>query len=1109
MPTSVVIAAAASSAGAAIAGSAWAYSAIASTSWLTYSMIAASSTVVAGMALNSLAYGVQNQGSSDFAAQSAGRDQVVRSGVANRTVVYGRAMVSGPLVFAAVSGSGNAKLHMVIPLAGHEIDAVEAIYFNDVLLGSRDGAGNVTDGDYAGVAAVRVHPGTPGDTADAALVAANVGWTAAHKLAGVAYLVVELSWSQDKFPTGIPNIKAIVRGKKVYDPRSATTAWSANFALCVRDYLTNSYGLECGADELHAASFITAANIADEAIGLAGGGTEARYSCNGVLDLGQTPRSIMGGLLSSGSGFLVWTGGKYVLHAGAYTAPAVTLTADDLRDSIKVRPRIARRDLFNAVRGTYVDPVKYWQPGDFPPVSNATYAAQDGGQVIWRDVALPFTTSGATAQRIAKLMLDRSRQGITVEFPAKLTAFKVATLDTVMLTISQLGWSAKEFKVLEWKFSADGGVDLVLQEETASSYAWNSGMETVIDPAPDTNLPDPFTVESPASLTLTSGASELLQQGDGTVVSRIKAVWPSPVAAFITSAEIQYKLAADAAWQSAGFVPAALGVAYIAPAQDGAVYDTRIRFENSIGVRGGWTSGAPHTVIGKTEPPSTVGAVSYTLEPFGIPISWPGVPDLDLAGYEIRVGGSGWDDAAFLASVTAAEYLWQPQAAGSYTVRVKARDTSGNYSAAASSAVVEVTAPAAPAGTHQFAGTDEVLGWSIPASGGFLVDRYEIRTGASWATGTFVDSTKVTSYRRRVDYLGQRTYWVAAIDAAGNVGAAGSVVSTVAAPGAVSALRAEVIDNNVLLPWEPPASGSLPVERYEARKGASWDAGSVIGSNGNSTFAAVFEQVAGTYTYWVAAVDSAGNVGAATSATVYISQPPDYVLRASIDSTFSGTKVNTLLDGGTLLLPVNTAETWEQHFSNHGWATPQDQINAGFPLYIEPGLASSSYSEDIDYGSVLPTTNIQVTLEGAPLAGTVGMSCQISTKLNAGDAWTNAPAGATSALAISFRYVRVVWSFSATAGANLLRVTGMNAKISVKQRGDSGSGSSAVGGTFIPFNYAFLSADTPSVQPAGSTPLIPVVIYSGGPNPTGFTVKLYNTSGVEVGGDFSWSVRGY
>ena len=74
----------------------------------------------------------------------ADRTHMIRSPVAARTLVYGRAMVSGPLVFIGVSDvrdgvdgvSGNVTakngfLHMVVPVAGHEIDAVEEIYLGD------------------------------------------------------------------------------------------------------------------------------------------------------------------------------------------------------------------------------------------------------------------------------------------------------------------------------------------------------------------------------------------------------------------------------------------------------------------------------------------------------------------------------------------------------------------------------------------------------------------------------------------------------------------------------------------------------------------------------------------------------------------------------------------------------------------------------------------------------------------------------------------------------------------------------------------------------------------------------------------------------------------
>jgi hypothetical protein len=640
-----------------------------------------------GKAGKSAIQGNQSSTASSFAASVQGRDQLIRSSVANRTVIYGRAMVSGPLVFGGVAGASNQYLWLVVPVAGHEVDAIETLYLNDVEV-ALDGSGYATTAPYTGKVLVKKHLGNAGDAADADLVAANIGWTAAHRLAGVAYMAIRLQWSADVFPTGVPNIKAVVRGRKVYDPRTGLTAWSANPALCVRDYITSAHGLEASAAEIDSALLVAAANVCDESVALAGGGTEARYTCNGVVDTGDTPRSIMEDMLTSMAGFVVWSAGVYQIHAGAYTAPAVTLTADDLRGPVKVRPRLSRKELFNAVRGTFVDPAAYWQPTDFPTVSNATYASQDGGQVIWRDAVMPYTTSSATAQRIAKLTLERSRQGITVELPCKLTAFKVATMDTVMVTLSQLGWAAKQFKVLEWSFSADGGVNLVLQEETAASYNWNSGLETVVDPAPDTGLGDPFVVEAPGGPTVTEQIYQTT--GSAGVKSKATVTWLPVNDAFVVGYVLEYRKSTDVDWS---VLPMASDTSHELQDLAPGTYLFRLRAVNTFAVKSEYSPTVTREVLGLIAAPANVANFSIT-KVGGVAIAaWDLTTELDVriggrvvVRHSSQTTGATWQDGVVLDEFAGdATSGLLPLITGTYMVKFK--DSSGSFSTSMASFV--------------------------------------------------------------------------------------------------------------------------------------------------------------------------------------------------------------------------------------------------------------------------------------------------------------------------------------------------------------------------------------------------------------------------------------
>ena len=225
--------------------------------------------------------GTPDSNSNSAAAQSsvnelAGRQQMIRSAIADRRIIYGQTKVSGPIVYSTTTGTDNGTLWLVIALADHECQAIDDVYFNDVAIPNSaiDGNGYVTTGQYANKASIFKHLGSAGQTVDQTLSSNDpTNWDSTHRGDGVAYLVVQLTWDQSVYSSGIPNISAIVRGKKLYDPRSAGSptvyTYSANWALAVRDYLTNTvYGMGCSESEINDASFIAAANICDERVTL-------------------------------------------------------------------------------------------------------------------------------------------------------------------------------------------------------------------------------------------------------------------------------------------------------------------------------------------------------------------------------------------------------------------------------------------------------------------------------------------------------------------------------------------------------------------------------------------------------------------------------------------------------------------------------------------------------------------------------------------------------------------------------------------------------------------------------------------------------------------------
>lgn len=578
----------------------------------------------------------------------------------------------------------NGYLHLVVALAGHECESIEEVYLNDEAVGTLDANGLATTGRFSGLVRIKKHLGSTSQAADPDLVQEVSQWTTAHRLRGVCYVYVRLEWDQDAFPNGMPNVKALVKGNKVYDPRTSTTAYSDNWALCVRDYLTTDYGLKAALD-VNDASVIAAANICDESVSVPSG-TQYRYTCNGSFKLDQKPSEIMEGLVSAASGACVWTQGEYKVYAGAYTSPAMTITEDMLRGPIKVRPRISRKSLFNAVKGTFADPEKDYQQTDFPPVTNSTYETQDGGERIYRDITLDYTNDSYAAQRIAKIALERSRQGITVEMPCNYSAFKLAIWDTVQVTIHRLGWSNKVFRVVDWTHPPDGGVDLVLQEEASAVYDWNSGNATTIDPAPDTNLPSAFTVQQPGAPEV---REELYATVDGSGV-KVKAIveWSSAKDAFVRRYQLEYKPNISQTWTAIQDID---GNRYEILDINPGRYDFRVKAINSLGVSSEYSTSFKE-LYGLLEPPTE--PQNLTIASIGglALLRWTPTTELDvkIGGKYVFRHSNAQTGASWTAAVSIGEALdggqsfaLLPLKPGTYLV--KTVDSGGRYSTSAAS----------------------------------------------------------------------------------------------------------------------------------------------------------------------------------------------------------------------------------------------------------------------------------------------------------------------------------------------------------------------------------------------------------------------------------------
>jgi hypothetical protein len=502
-------------------------------------------------------------------------------------IIYGRTRVGGARVYDASTGSKNEYLHRIMAFTGHEIESYDEIYLNDEVV-TLDGSGNVTSPSrYDGFVRIKRYYGTTAQTADADLVsdtaslAVDAGrWTTDHRLQNIAYLYVRFKYSEDAFPNGVPTVSATIKGKKVYNPNTGTTAWSDNPALCLRDYLTSSYGLNQPSDRVDDTDVIAALNVCNVLVS----GIK-RYTCNGSFTTASAPNQIISDLLTSMGGLFWYSQGKWRMKAASYTAPTITLDENDLRSGISLSTRHSRRNNFNKVKGTFRGSESDWQVADYPAVTDPVFLAADNNIESIVDVPLPFTSDSVTAQRLANIFLRRNREQLTFSASFGLKAFQVEVGDFVYINNTRFGWTDKPFEVTNWTFGLTDGLDLQVQMtlREISSAVFTDEAAAVFEDN-NTTLASPFTGLEVNDLTASGGGRI---QSDGTFVNATILSWTEATNSFVSGYEVEWRPAVDSSYSSTTTTDTSIE---LSPIIDGISYVYRVRAVGSLGNKGPFTS---------------------------------------------------------------------------------------------------------------------------------------------------------------------------------------------------------------------------------------------------------------------------------------------------------------------------------------------------------------------------------------------------------------------------------------------------------------------------------------------------------------------------------------
>lgn len=520
------------------------------------------------------------------------QQSVLNQAMGPRVRIYGIAMVGGSRAFF---DTRNGALFQAIVIAADRIDGIEQYWIGDRAVQTTDGEAGGLSLDYpqTNKVAFEPHLGLDDQAASPRLLTSYPGvWTEAHKLAGLAYVVVTFlavrkEEQQIVYPQGYATpLRFVVRGARVWDMTStaqdaddkATWTFSQNPALCILDYLRHRDGMRFARSRIDVASFRAIRDLCAEPVARKDGTTVDRYRLGGTYTLSEAPKDVLARMCATCDAKLVrGPSGLIGIRGGRFANPSVNIPTGSIRTA-SLTQGSDRLDAYNRLKVSYTDPDNYYQPTELQAREDTASQAQVG--VVDQVVDLVMVPDWTQAARLAKIQFAKDNPAWKGVLGTDLAALGALDSETVRATfdpLPEIGPILDETVTLTaFSLRSDmSGCDLGIASIGAATYAWDPATEEPPRPALPTSLARINVVATPTNVGVMPSRRNIA--GGNTAVWAVL-TWNAPARTDVVP-EAQYR--ATGADESA-FQPMTLrgdGLsAEAGPLADGQTYDVRVRF---------------------------------------------------------------------------------------------------------------------------------------------------------------------------------------------------------------------------------------------------------------------------------------------------------------------------------------------------------------------------------------------------------------------------------------------------------------------------------------------------------------------------------------------------